>query len=112
MPEPSLPQPFRCIVEPSEDVVWVRPVGELDLIASPQVDARLRDLRTRGYRTFVVDLRQTTFIDSSGVNALVSWHHRSERDGFDFAVVKGSNPVHRVFHFTGIDQILRFVEGD
>lgn len=112
MSEPSAPQPFRCIVEPSEDVVWVRPVGELDLITSPQVDARLSDLRAEGCRAFVLDLRRTTFVDSSGVNALVNWHHRSERDGFSFAIVEGPNPVRRVLRFTGVDQLLRFVDGD
>jgi anti-sigma B factor antagonist len=112
MSQSDMPVPFRCIVEPSADVVWVRPIGELDLIASPQIDVRLRELRALGHRAFVVDLRETTFIDSSGVNTLVSWHQRSERDRFSLAVVNGPQLVRRVLHFTGVDQLLRFVEGD
>jgi anti-sigma B factor antagonist len=112
MTDSFVPEPFRCLIEPSADRVWVRPFGELDLVASPQVDARLQDLRARGHRTFVIDLRGTTFIDSTGVNTLVNWHHRAERDGFSFAVVNGPNPLRRVLRVTGVDQILRFVEGD
>jgi anti-anti-sigma factor len=112
MSNEPLPQPFLCIVDRSKDIVWVRPVGDFDLHTSAQVDAQLHGLRTDGYRAFVVDLRRTAFIDSSGVNTLVNWHHRSQRDGFSFAAVEGPRPVQRVFHFTGVDQVLRFVDGD
>jgi anti-anti-sigma factor len=94
------------------DAVWVRPVGELDLATAEEVDLRLGDLRADGCDRLVIDLRGTTFIDSSAVNLLVTWHQRALRERFGVAVVGGPPAVQRVFEISGMYKVLRFVDGD
>lgn len=106
------PQPFRCVVELSNESMWIRPIGELDMLTAAEVNSRLHRLRSDGCDRLVLDLRRTTFIDSSGMNTIVAWHHRAVNAGFGFDVVQGPRGVRRVFEITGVDQIVRFVDGD
>ncbi|HEU4974560.1 MAG TPA: STAS domain-containing protein [Baekduia sp.] len=94
---------FRCDVHPDRDVVVVRPVGELDLATADHVDATLADLRAAGFPELVLDLRDVTFLDSSGVRLLVSWTRRAVEDGFRFAHVPGPEAVQQVLRMTGVD---------
>jgi anti-anti-sigma factor len=106
------PEPFECQVEPDRDVVWVRPVGELDIETVAKVQARLQELRSAGFDRLVLDLRQTTFIDSSGLHLAIQWHQRARRERFGFALVQGPEPVRRVFDAAGLKGRLRFLDID
>jgi anti-anti-sigma regulatory factor len=53
--------------------VVLKPTGErLDVEIAPQFRATLHELIRSGHRHFVVDLGGVTFIDSSGLGALIS----------------------------------------
>jgi anti-anti-sigma factor len=47
---------------------------------------------------------------ASGLRALLAIQARSERDGFELFVVRGSPQVQRVFEMTGVDRRLAFIE--
>jgi anti-anti-sigma factor len=111
-PDPRAPAPFECHVEPDRDLVWIRPVGELDIATVGEVQAQLEELRDAGFDRLVLDLRQTTFIDSSGLHLAVHWHRRSRREHFDFAIAQGPKPVRRILEATGLDARLRFIDAD
>ena len=76
--------------------VWMRAAGELDLAAAPQLTQVLRDAVIRA-RLLVLDLRELTFIDSSGVHAIVDACVRAERARCRVAVIEGAPQVRRVF---------------
>jgi anti-sigma B factor antagonist len=57
------------IVRQHEDVI-VTPRGELDLSSADQFSAALEEAIT-GTTTIVIDLSETSFIDSSGLSVLV-----------------------------------------
>src|SRR5919197_1931929 len=100
---------FGYRVESRRGVVYVVPMGELDLDTTPQVEARLRELHEAGFQQLVLDLRETTFIDSTGVHLALAWQRRARRGGFGFGLVQGPDPVHQVIEAAGVADALRFV---
>jgi anti-anti-sigma factor len=106
----ELPGRFRVEVEPERDVVRVCPVGEVDLGTVDEVRAHLEEMQSSGFSRVVLDLRRTTFLDSSGLRLAVEMDAASRADGFAFAIVAGPPEVQRAFELTGLTSRLPFVE--
>jgi anti-anti-sigma factor len=101
----SPPQAFRIEIQPERDRVLVAPHGELDLATSPELAHELDALVGRGFRAIVVDLRPTTFIDSTAVHLLFRETARSDAT---ISVIAGPKPVDRVLELAGAREALRF----
>lgn len=86
------------------------PRGEIDLATVPELEARLRELRDSGFESILLDLRESTFLDSSGLRLILAWDADAQRDGFRFGVVAGPPAVQRVFDVTGVLDRVPFVE--
>lgn len=73
----------------------IAPEGELDIATVGDFRASLSDAAREGAGPVVVDLSQVSFIDSSGLGALVELHSRLRRSGRRLAVVApdGSAPA-------------------
>jgi anti-anti-sigma factor len=98
----SRDQDFTLTEERRDQVAVIAPAGEVDLVTVHEV----RDALTRAAsscRRVVLDLRQVTFMDSSGLRLLVEAQQEAERDGFAFAVVRGPASLERLFEVTGLD---------
>jgi anti-sigma B factor antagonist len=74
----------------------VRPSGELDLNTSPQLIGAFAQAGDQ--QALVCDLSDITFIDSSGVNALI---HLGRLEPERFALSGASEPVERLLELTG-----------
>lgn len=111
MTQNDLPTPFRCTVERAGSRAVVRPAGDLDLGTAETVDARLREAREAGADELVLDLREVTFLGSTGLRLVLSWSRSSRADGFEFALVRGPRPVERIFELTRVSDSLQFVDG-
>jgi anti-anti-sigma factor len=101
---------FRCEVDQAGDQVVVRAIGELDMVAAPELSGCLRELHEAGVRRFVLDLRETTFMDSSGLRLTLDWHGELSRDSGTLRIVRGPPAVQRVFEITGLGDQLEFVD--
>lgn len=99
---------FRCDVEPDRESVRVVPFGELDLDTVRDIEERLLELQQNGFREVVLDLRNLTFIDSSGVHVIVAADRLARRDGTRFVLIAGPSAVQRVFEIAGIEELLSF----
>ena len=101
-------QPFSLDASVRGDTATITLTGELDLYTGSELSAVVDDLVGRGdVRTVVVDLREVTFLDSTGLRILLTAH---QADGYDLAVVQGPRAVVKAFEVTGLDRELRFVE--
>jgi len=107
----SVHDPFRCDLVPDNGRVLVRLGGELDLSSTPVLEQRLREALDGGGRRLVVDLRNLDFMDSTGLTLLVRWARGAEQDGYELALVRGEERVHRLFEITGLDSRFTFTTG-
>jgi anti-sigma B factor antagonist len=106
------PEPFRCDVETAHGQVRLIPRGEIDLASVDELEAQLRELRATGFDHLVLDLRQVTFMDSTGLRLILSWDDAAREDGIDFSLVPGTPGVQRLFEITGVLGRLAFAEPD
>ena len=77
------------------DVAWVEVVGELDLVTAPVLEQALRDAELRA-PLVVLDLRELTFTDSSGVRVIISASARADRARRWLVVVRGPAQTDRM----------------
>jgi anti-sigma B factor antagonist len=67
--------------------VVIAPEGEVDIARIAEFRGALSDAAGADAARLVVDLSRVSFIDSSGLGALVELHHRLERGRRQLAVV-------------------------
>jgi anti-sigma B factor antagonist len=84
--------------------------GELDMAGVDHFERLLAADRVPETGTFVLDLRELTFIDSSGLRALIMADQRVRSEGGRFIVVKGPDRVNQVMEMTGVAQHLELVD--
>jgi anti-anti-sigma factor len=92
------------------DIPMVTLAGELDISTAPEVDRELARIERQRPETLVVDLRDLTFIDSTGLRTILSSDSRCRQYGGRLVIVPGPPAVHRVFSISLLDQRLRFVD--
>ena len=85
--------------------------GELDLSTVDKVEDELRRVEDGGAETVVIDLSSLSFLDSTGLRTIVTADQRARKSGRRLAIVKGPEPVHRVFTITRLDERLEMVNG-
>jgi anti-anti-sigma factor len=105
------PEPFHCDVEPAGDHVAVIPHGEVDLATVDELSDRLREVTRNGARHVVLDLRDVTFMDSSGLRLVMAWVDETNRDGMSLRLVPGPPHVQRLFEVTGMLDRMPWVSG-
>jgi anti-sigma B factor antagonist len=78
--------------------------GELDLASAPEVARAMRDLlEDQAHLDVVLDLGGVTFIDSSGVSAILDAHSALCGRNGRITISHPSASVQRVFHILGLD---------
>ena len=87
----------------------VAPRGELDLFTVDEVETVLR-ARPEASEAVVLDLRDVTFLDTSGMRLVVEAVHEFDREGLRFAVVRGGPDVQRLFALARLDDRLPFFD--
>jgi anti-sigma B factor antagonist len=88
-------------------VIAVR--GELDVLTAPTVTARLDDVVRRHTEDVVIDLRETAFIDSSGLSILLNTQRRLDRTSRTLTVVCATGPVRQVLELSRVIDTLGVV---
>jgi anti-anti-sigma factor len=84
--------------------------GEADLLGAPKIEATLKDASADGSGLIVIDLRNLTFIDSSGLQALLTGHELCRARGHELRIVPGPENVQRLFELTGMNEALPFTD--
>jgi anti-sigma B factor antagonist len=101
---------FRTTTHSDRDRVVVLAQGELDIATVPRLEQELRELRAAGSASIVLDLRELTFMDSTGVRLLLQLDAEARSDGFSFAILDCEGPVRRVLTLTGVADRLAHAE--
>jgi anti-anti-sigma factor len=107
----SGPSPALTVSITEKDaVVTVAVVGELDVSTVPAFNKELSELRQNSATTLVLDLTRTTFMDSTGLSAVLVSEMHARMRGQRFKVIAGPPHVHELFRLTGVDNFLEVVE--
>jgi anti-anti-sigma factor len=93
------------------DAAWVRVTGELDIATAPQLAEMLGRAEER-CRRIVLDVRQVTFMDSSGVHVILDANVRANAAGRRLVLVRGPSQVDRVLDLTRTSHGLKIVDLD
>ena len=101
------PMQFECTTEQAGDTVVVRPSGEVDReTADAFRDAMLEAVAEPGARHVEVDLTGISFLDSSGVGALLVAHRAADTDGRTLVVRDPVPHVRMVLEITNVARLL------
>jgi anti-anti-sigma factor len=103
--------PFEIVVDEHDTYVHVRMEGEFDLAAVEAVETTLLPLEAR-FSTVILDLRGVSFLDSTGMRAIVSADARSRQRHFELKIVRGPEPVQKLLYLAGLDKILPLIDAN
>jgi anti-sigma B factor antagonist len=100
-----MPSEFAIAQHPIDSerhVVAVR--GDVDLFTAPELKKVLADAIGTGRIRIIVDLAETTFLDSSALGVLVVARKRLRASHGDLAIVNLNESLTTIFKMTGLDQ--------
>lgn len=80
--------------------------GEVDLATAPTLRQHFADLVAAGVTRLVLDLGPTTFLDSTGLGAIVMVLKRLRAHDGALRVVATSPSIRKVFEITSLDRVL------
>ena len=87
------------------DCAVLRAVGEVDVYTAPRLREHVIDLIANGVRHIVADLREVTFLDSTGLGALIGSLKRLRGHDGSLTLVIGAGRVFRIVRVTGLDRV-------
>lgn len=81
--------------------------GNVDPVTAPELEQELLDAAQLEARRVVVDLTETTFVDSSAIHALMRGGERLLASGRQFGLVCSNPSIRKVLEIVGVDQTFR-----
>ena len=100
-------QLFEIREERTRAAVTLRLSGEFDMAAYDEFGAAIKGLNGDGLAEVVIDLAELTFIDSSGIRALLVSKRQAEESGLAYRVrIPENGQVRQVFELTAVDELL------
>jgi anti-sigma B factor antagonist len=79
--------------------------GEVDLYTAPEFKQQLLEVISQGAQTVIVDLTNTTFIDSTTLGVLVGGVKRLRPNGGQVSLVCSDRNITKIFEITGLDRV-------
>ena len=92
---------FDVRVESRNGVARVAAIGELDLGTASTLGDQLIEVERDGVRNVMLDLRDVSFVDSSGLRVILQAWQRAQSNGHRFVVVGVSQAARRLCDITG-----------
>ncbi len=94
-------------IEMSRGSLVVRPAGEIDLGMSEKLRAAIDDaLDQQQTRHLVVNLKDVSYIDSSGLGVLLGRYKRLTADGGKVSLVSAAPQVRKILELSGLLRIM------
>lgn len=79
--------------------------GRMNAMTAPAIKSRIKDLIDQGRTEIVCDLGEVSFVDSSGLSALVSGLKATREHGGFLRVAAVNERVARIFTLTMLDRV-------
>jgi anti-sigma B factor antagonist len=108
--EPELNVTVDREARSGESGPMVKVAGEVDIQSAPLLDEHLQRVLDEGVSSLVVDLGGVSFLDSTGLSALIACLKRCEAGGGTVRLVSARPNVRRVFEVTGLTAVFHMEE--
>lgn len=105
--EPPFSEPFRIDVRRKRERTVILPFGEIDLATVPDLSAALDDAGSA--ELVELDLTHVTFLDSSGLQAILQAHEAARVAGREFRLTGATPTTRRLLRLTGVADV---IDGD
>jgi anti-sigma B factor antagonist len=96
---------FSMRTETLNGVTVIALTGEVDLYTAPELKHELIRLAEEGAKGVVVDLSETTFLDSTTLGVLISGVKRLSPVGGRLELVVVDRNIAKLFDITGLDRV-------
>jgi anti-sigma B factor antagonist len=84
--------------------------GGIDLSTVPALETALIEAQSAATSTLIVDFDPVTFLDSSGISALVAAHNRANAAGIRLRIISAARAVRRPLELVGLDTMLKLFD--
>jgi len=96
---------MSLVIEPRGRTTLVEVIDRFDVITAPEIKAALLKAAEEGAHVIVIDLSQVTFLDSSGVGALVAIHKAVEHQGGRLHLAAPTKQAQLVLRLTQLESM-------
>jgi anti-anti-sigma factor len=97
---------FTARIESRNGVARIALEGDLDMSTVPVLSGHLGRFEADGMAGIMLDLRDLTFVDCSGLRVFLAARERSNANGHRFILVGASPGARRLFELTGTQFLL------
>jgi anti-sigma B factor antagonist len=81
--------------------------GRLDLLSASEAKTKMTEAVTDGHHRLIVDLAYVSFMDSSGLGALVGGLKAARLAGGDLRIARPTDQISSILKLTMLDRVLR-----
>lgn len=106
---PAGPPRFAVSARDEPDRLLVHVAGELDILTVPRLAAQLNSLIRSAPSDVHLDLREVRFIDSAGLQLLLTTRRRLLGTARNLTVICGEGPVRRVIELARLTDTLHVI---
>jgi anti-anti-sigma factor len=83
------------------------PKGRLDMASAPAFRERVKQLVEGGCPRLIVDLGEVSFVDSSGLGAVIGGLKVTRQSGGDLRIARANEQVKLVLELTSLNRLLQ-----
>jgi anti-sigma B factor antagonist len=102
-----MPVDFAVTPQSSDGLLVLAVAGEIDLFTAPELKTAITKGIEDGTDKLVIDLTDTTFLDSTALGVLIGAVKRLNASDGALAIVNCDSNISKTFEITGLDQILK-----
>lgn len=102
---------FQITTVPQDGRTRIEVLGELDIASAPKLERELSALIAEPGPELALDLRGVTFIDSSGLRAVLVGNREAAAAGRRLVVIPGDGQVQRVIEMARVTDHLDLGDG-
>ncbi|MEO8377436.1 MAG: STAS domain-containing protein [Candidatus Sumerlaeota bacterium] len=94
------------VVEGNQQKLTMKVIGEISAETTADLREAVFNLMSRQPQTIILELSETTFIDSMGIGALMGLRTHLKKSACDFVVANPQPRVREVFELTRVSSLL------
>jgi anti-sigma B factor antagonist len=94
------------VTQGQKRVEVMEPKGRLDMASAPAFRERVKQLVESGSDRLIVDLGEVSFVDSSGLGAVIGGLKVARQAGGDLRIARANEQVKLVLELTSLNRLL------